>query len=357
MHWQLVYMSTDVLFVDRLLRQVGLALPGLRPIQVSCTAYNCAIRLDSSTTDCRGVKCDCSDGSCQGLDSLVDQLDSAAIDCQETGACNITIGGLPITKFPVTCLSGECVVASATGNFQGNYVEESDLDWDRIGIACIGFLPTAVMVVVLALAALLARASMTCTCAPRLRGSLLQSDIKLLSFQGLTVTVPQKRAMRRESGDAGPRTEGTGSEGPIPVAESILASSPSSYHSNKGFQNVDLALDEEAGASFSSKRPAPSAAGRRRQILSGVTFTAQRGEVLAIMGPSGSGKTTLLSILAAREGDLGNGALVEGAILIDGVKRKQRTFRSTCAFVPQVCPTPIHVPAQGLNFPRFVFSF
>jgi len=35
--------------------------------------------------------------------------------------------------------------------------------------------------------------------------------------------------------------------------------------------------------------------------LQGISFTARKGEFIAVMGPSGSGKTTLLHILGGME--------------------------------------------------------
>ncbi len=34
-----------------------------------------------------------------------------------------------------------------------------------------------------------------------------------------------------------------------------------------------------------------------KDVLSGVTFSAQRGEVLGLLGPNGAGKTTTIEIL------------------------------------------------------------
>ena len=49
--------------------------------------------------------------------------------------------------------------------------------------------------------------------------------------------------------------------------------------------------------------------------LRGVTFSAKRGEMLAIMGPSGSGKTTLLNCLSGLDAVDGGDVLIEGVSL------------------------------------------
>ena len=52
-----------------------------------------------------------------------------------------------------------------------------------------------------------------------------------------------------------------------------------------------------------------------RQALSGVSFSAHPGEVLAVIGPNGAGKTTLLTILAGiRAPDAGDVSLASDAV-------------------------------------------
>lgn len=51
------------------------------------------------------------------------------------------------------------------------------------------------------------------------------------------------------------------------------------------------------------------------QALQGVSFTVDRGEMLAIMGPSGSGKTTLLNCLSGLDAIDGGDVLIEGVSL------------------------------------------
>ena len=50
-----------------------------------------------------------------------------------------------------------------------------------------------------------------------------------------------------------------------------------------------------------------------RPILSGTTFSLQRGGVVALMGPSGSGKTTVLRAIAGLE------RFEAGTIVLDGL--------------------------------------
>src|SRR5262245_14141392 len=51
-----------------------------------------------------------------------------------------------------------------------------------------------------------------------------------------------------------------------------------------------------------------------REILHGLSLTANKGEVHAIMGPNGSGKSTLSHVLAGKDGY----EVTDGEVLFDG---------------------------------------
>ena len=60
--------------------------------------------------------------------------------------------------------------------------------------------------------------------------------------------------------------------------------------------------------------------------LSGITFSVEEGEFMAIMGPSGSGKTTLLNILASLDKP------TSGEVLLDGKRFSEVPENALAAF-------------------------
>ena len=77
-----------------------------------------------------------------------------------------------------------------------------------------------------------------------------------------------------------------------------------------------------------------------REILRGISFTARRGEIVALMGLSGGGKTTILRAIAGLD------AVDGGTIEIDG--RVGMVFQSHALFehltaIENVTLAPIHV--------------
>ncbi|MGN1422975.1 MAG: ABC transporter ATP-binding protein [Oscillospiraceae bacterium] len=76
--------------------------------------------------------------------------------------------------------------------------------------------------------------------------------------------------------------------------------------------------------------------GNKVEALKNVSFTAEKGEYIAIMGESGSGKTTLLNILAALDKPTGGSLTLDGADLT-GIKDKNAAAfrRSNLGFVFQ----------------------
>lgn len=63
------------------------------------------------------------------------------------------------------------------------------------------------------------------------------------------------------------------------------------------------------------------------EALKNVTFTAEKGEYIAIMGESGSGKTTLLNILAALDKPTGGSVILDGMELSKIKERNISKFR------------------------------
>lgn len=84
---------------------------------------------------------------------------------------------------------------------------------------------------------------------------------------------------------------------------------------------------------------------KNRQILDGVSFTANPGECIGIAGANGCGKTTLLSILA------GVNRPDKGSVRFDGAEAvgSRSVFESCAAYVPQENPIIPELSA-GDNF-------
>jgi len=67
------------------------------------------------------------------------------------------------------------------------------------------------------------------------------------------------------------------------------------------------------------------------EVLRGVSFSVNRGEVLAVIGPSGSGKSTLLRSITHLEEVDGGSIAVDGIPMVrDGVYADKATLRRVC---------------------------
>lgn len=87
--------------------------------------------------------------------------------------------------------------------------------------------------------------------------------------------------------------------------------------------------------------------GETDKLIDGITFTAARGSVLALMGPTGAGKSSLLSVLAGRAHD--GVSVTGGDALVDGisVRRPGRAIRELtyyAGYLPQAAGA--HLPSR-----------
>lgn len=95
--------------------------------------------------------------------------------------------------------------------------------------------------------------------------------------------------------------------------------------------------DDESAKLMASHKPASlqfedlSYTLNGKQIISGISGTAQPGQLMAIMGASGAGKSTFLDILA-RKNKRGR---VDGSFYVNGEKIRDDNYRSVIGFVDQ----------------------
>jgi ABC-2 type transport system ATP-binding protein len=69
----------------------------------------------------------------------------------------------------------------------------------------------------------------------------------------------------------------------------------------------------------------------RKQVLRGVTFTAQPGEVTLLVGPNGAGKSTIMRVLTGLARADGGHALIAGK----DIAREKLAAQRQLSFLPQ----------------------
>ena len=87
----------------------------------------------------------------------------------------------------------------------------------------------------------------------------------------------------------------------------------------------------------------------KTEVLKGISFSLEKGEVLAIIGSSGSGKTTLLRCLNFLETpDLGK-ILVDGDCIFDSDDKSLDSIRRIGARAMQMCCHEMLSTARSTN--------
>jgi len=83
---------------------------------------------------------------------------------------------------------------------------------------------------------------------------------------------------------------------------------------------------------------------RRRNVLNGVTFTADKGQITCLIGMNGAGKSTVMKAI------MGLTPLNGGQIRIDGRPRDKETYEKI-AFIPDRPTMPLGMKlSEGLTF-------
>ena len=81
----------------------------------------------------------------------------------------------------------------------------------------------------------------------------------------------------------------------------------------------------------------------RHEVLKGISLDVRRGEILGIIGPAQSGKSTLLRTINRTIDDV-PGAVVTGAIKVDGEDVRQLNVFALRRKIGMVTPLPIGLP-------------
>ena len=87
----------------------------------------------------------------------------------------------------------------------------------------------------------------------------------------------------------------------------------------------------------------------RTDVLKGIDFSVDKGEVVTILGPSGGGKTTLLRCLNFLETADNGQIIVDGKVLFDAVLQHGPADAGVCPLtvVPLVAVGEVLEPKRG----------
>lgn len=88
----------------------------------------------------------------------------------------------------------------------------------------------------------------------------------------------------------------------------------------------------------------------RKQVLKGVTFTAEKGEITCLIGINGVGKTTILNAIMALT------PIKKGQILIDGEKLKPKTFNHITFIPDAITVLPQMTITESMQFMKDYYT-
>ncbi|WP_121638983.1 ABC transporter ATP-binding protein [Virgibacillus sp. Bac330] len=88
----------------------------------------------------------------------------------------------------------------------------------------------------------------------------------------------------------------------------------------------------------------------RKQVLKGVSFTAEKGEITCLIGINGVGKTTILNAIMALT------PIKQGEILIDGEKLKPETFNQITFIPDAITVLPQMTITESMQFMKDYYT-
>ena len=75
------------------------------------------------------------------------------------------------------------------------------------------------------------------------------------------------------------------------------------------------------------------------EVLKGISFTAEKGEILGLLGPNGTGKSTTMNIITGFISDF------EGSVRLNGTEiiKQPAAFKKNIGYLPELNPLPVNM--------------